>query len=308
MAEYLTPGVYLEETSFRSRSIEGVPTSTFGMAGLTRYGPVPFQLPAPRVTMIDKPLLVTSFTEFERAFGGLEDVGIGEDPRNYLAYAARAFFDNGGRRLYVSRVFPFATVTDAAGNTSIDVDANFAKLDLTGTPALASWRARWPGAAGSAISVQVGFRRSKNLLVGNQLRGLSPGCRRRDLRRPGRAAEGDRAADARPSWRTSGSSWPARAARSSCARTTAAPSRCRSARPCATSRSTSRWPWATSAWTPTPGSSWTPCTPAGSAGCCRPSSRPTRSAWSGSTWPGPTPTARPRRRRRPRSCSTRSSR
>ena len=33
MPEYLTPGVYVEETSFRSRSIEGVPTSTFGMAG-----------------------------------------------------------------------------------------------------------------------------------------------------------------------------------------------------------------------------------------------------------------------------------
>ena len=176
MAEYLTPGVYLEETSFRSRSIEGVPTSTFGMAGLTRYGPVPFQLPEPRVTMIDKPVLVTSFTEFERAYGGLEDVGSGEDQRNYLAYAARAFFDNGGRRLYVSRVFPFATVTDAAGNTSIDVDANFAKLELAGTPALATWRARWPGAAGVAISVQVGFRRSKNLLVGTQLRGLSPGA------------------------------------------------------------------------------------------------------------------------------------
>ena len=42
MPEYLTPGVYLEETSFRSRSIEGVATSTFGMTGLTRYGPVPY--------------------------------------------------------------------------------------------------------------------------------------------------------------------------------------------------------------------------------------------------------------------------
>jgi hypothetical protein len=32
MPEYLTPGVCLEETSFRSRSIEGVPTSTFRIA------------------------------------------------------------------------------------------------------------------------------------------------------------------------------------------------------------------------------------------------------------------------------------
>ena len=175
MPEYLTPGVYLEETSFRSRSIEGVPTSTFGMAGLTRYGPVPYQLTSPRVTMIDKPLLVTSFTEFERAFGSLDDVGGGEDTRNYLAYAARAFFDNGGRRLYVSRVFPFATMDDGAGNQVIDVDANFAKLELSGNPPVAAWRARWPGAAGSSTSVQVAFRRSKNVLIGGQLRGVFPG-------------------------------------------------------------------------------------------------------------------------------------
>jgi phage tail sheath protein FI len=42
MPEYLAPGVFVEEVSFRSRSIEGVPTSTTGMAGLTRTGPVCF--------------------------------------------------------------------------------------------------------------------------------------------------------------------------------------------------------------------------------------------------------------------------
>ena len=188
MPEYLTPGVYLEETSFRSRSIEGVPTSTFGMAGLTRYGPVPYQIAAPKVTMVDKPWLVTSFTEFERAFGGLEDVGSGDDTRNYLAFAARAFFDNGGRRLYVSRVFPFTKVNPGTPTEAIDVDKNFSRLDLAasggaaGAPPLAVWRARWPGAAGASISVQVSFRRSKNRLVrdaqGNNpvLQGLAPGA------------------------------------------------------------------------------------------------------------------------------------
>jgi phage tail sheath protein FI len=176
LPEYLTPGVYLEETSFRSRSIEGVPTSTFGMAGQTRYGPVPFQLADPKVTIIDKPLLVTSFTEFERAYGSLEPVGTGDDPVNYLAYAARAFFDNGGRRLYVSRVFPFATVDDGAGNQVVDVDANFAKLELAGGAAVGTWRARWPGDAGQSISVSVAFRRSKNRLVGTELRGVTKGA------------------------------------------------------------------------------------------------------------------------------------
>lgn len=176
MPEYLTPGVYLEETSFRSRSIEGVPTSTFGMAGLTAYGPVAYQLAAPVVTMVPRPVLVSSFTEFERAFGSLDDVGSGDDTRNYLAYAARAFFDNGGRRLYVSRVFPFTRALDQ----SIDVDAGFARLDLGGNPSVGTWRARWPGAAGRSISVSVAFQRSKNLLAagpdGPTLKGLSAGA------------------------------------------------------------------------------------------------------------------------------------
>ena len=68
MPEYLAPGVYVEEVSFRSKTIEGVPTSTTGFAGMTRYGPV--QYPGgPKTT---EPRLITSFTEFERVYGGLE--------------------------------------------------------------------------------------------------------------------------------------------------------------------------------------------------------------------------------------------
>jgi hypothetical protein len=36
--EYLAPGVYVEETSYRSKSIEGVPTSTRGFLGSIRRG------------------------------------------------------------------------------------------------------------------------------------------------------------------------------------------------------------------------------------------------------------------------------
>ena len=125
--------------------------------------------------MVNKPTLVTSFTEFERAFGSLEDVGTGNDTRNYLAYAARAFFDNGGRRLYVSRVFPFTR----DNNEFIVPDTDFAKLDI-GNPVAATWRARWPGLAGQTISVMVSFQRSKNILgtvSGTAtLRGVQPGA------------------------------------------------------------------------------------------------------------------------------------
>jgi phage tail sheath protein FI len=173
MPEYLTPGVYLEETSFRSKSIEGVPTSTFGMAGVTRYGPVPYVRNGEAVALVPKPVLVTSFTEYERAFGGLGPDGTIAGDTLYLAYSARAFFDNGGQRLYVSRVFPFT----AAPGAVIDTDVDFAKLAVG---AAGTWRARWPGSAGATINVSVTIQRGKNLRTTDGtgkvvLRGLSGG-------------------------------------------------------------------------------------------------------------------------------------
>lgn len=168
MPEYLTPAVYVEETSFRSKSIEGVPTSTFGMAGRTQYGPVPYKLPDNSVIMTPRPKLVTSYTEYERMYGGLT-TSAGE--QLYLAHAARSFFENGGRRLYVSRVFRMAETP--AGD--MDVAANFASLPI-GNPAIATWRARWPGEAGKTISVKVRFVRSKNVLIGGKLKGVFPGA------------------------------------------------------------------------------------------------------------------------------------
>ena len=49
MPEYLAPGVYVEEVSFRSKSIEGVSTTTTGFVGLARYGPcLLYTSPSPR--------------------------------------------------------------------------------------------------------------------------------------------------------------------------------------------------------------------------------------------------------------------
>ncbi|MEX0268933.1 phage tail sheath family protein [Leptolyngbyaceae cyanobacterium UHCC 1019] len=90
MPEYLAPGVYVEETSFRSKSIEGVGTSTTAFVGLTLKGPAGIT-----------PDLLTSFSDFERVYGGLNDIN---GKPNYIAHSVRAYFDNGGSRLYVSRV------------------------------------------------------------------------------------------------------------------------------------------------------------------------------------------------------------
>ncbi len=95
MPEYLAPGVYVEETSFRAKSIEGVSTSTTAFVGPTRKGPTD-----------GTPVLITSFGDFERIFGGFEDLnfGAGEVP-NYIAHAVRNYFDNGGARLFMARVY-----------------------------------------------------------------------------------------------------------------------------------------------------------------------------------------------------------
>src|SRR6476620_2108093 len=97
MPEYLAPGVYVEEVSFRPKSIEGVSTSTAGFVGATRYGPPE-----------GEPELVTSFSDFQRIYGGIDRLlfdGRRNENENYIAQAVRAFFDNGGKRLYVSRVY-----------------------------------------------------------------------------------------------------------------------------------------------------------------------------------------------------------
>src|SRR2546421_4008212 len=94
MPEYLAPGVYVEEVSFRSKSIEGVSTSTTGFAGMTRCGPVQYA-GGPRTS---EPRLITSFTEFERVYGGVHPLTGGataEDERNfYVAHPPRALFSH----------------------------------------------------------------------------------------------------------------------------------------------------------------------------------------------------------------------
>src|SRR5580765_2148645 len=142
MPEYLAPGVYVEEVSFRSKSIEGVPTSTTGFAGMSRYGPVRY-LSGPATS---EPRLITSFTEFESVYGGIEPLhapGDADERLPYMGHAARAFFLNGGTRLYVSRVF---TPRVTGGVT----DPGVASLPISVSGTTASWAARWPGLMGNA--------------------------------------------------------------------------------------------------------------------------------------------------------------
>ena len=86
MSDGSSPGVPVEERQPGPRPIEGVGTSTAGFAGITERGP-------------EYPCLTASWLEYQRWFGG----GLSEAV-SYLPHAARGFFENGGRQLYVARV------------------------------------------------------------------------------------------------------------------------------------------------------------------------------------------------------------
>ncbi len=94
MAEYLSPGVYVEEFESGAKPMEGVGTSTAGFVGLAQRGPVE-----------GVPQLITNFSDFRRTYGGyLSQNEFGE--YRFLAYAVESFFTNGGSRCFVTRVAP----------------------------------------------------------------------------------------------------------------------------------------------------------------------------------------------------------
>ena len=94
MAEYLSPGVYVEEYDSGATPMQGVSTSTAGFIGLAERGPV-----------IGQPQLVTSFADYKRMYGGyLSDAAYGSN--RFLPYAVEQFFANGGARAYIMRAVP----------------------------------------------------------------------------------------------------------------------------------------------------------------------------------------------------------
>ncbi len=143
MPEYLAPGVYVEETSFRSKSIEGVSTTTTGFIGPCRFGPVDLENE-----------LVTSLGEFELTYGGGQQLHFESDfHHNYLWHAVRAFFTEGGKRLYISRIF---RPIDESPGVEGDVLQATGYVDGCGRALIGasaanglSIRARYPGAHGN---------------------------------------------------------------------------------------------------------------------------------------------------------------
>lgn len=94
MAEYLSPGVYVEEIDSGVATMEGVSTSIAGFIGVAEKGPVG-----------SVPRMATNFSDFKQIYGTYLSERESGNYR-FLAYAVEHFFINGGFRCFVTRVAP----------------------------------------------------------------------------------------------------------------------------------------------------------------------------------------------------------
>jgi uncharacterized protein len=96
------PGVYIEEIPSGVRTITGVATSITAFLGRTILGPT------------NEPVMINSFGDFERQFGGL---GV----KYPLSYAVRDFYLNGGSQAIIVRLYKDpATPSDAKASFTVD--------------------------------------------------------------------------------------------------------------------------------------------------------------------------------------------
>jgi phage tail sheath protein FI len=134
MPEYLRPGVFIEEIERGPRPIEGVPTSTAAFLGLAERGPI-------------KPLLVTSYKDYSRYFGGV----FGSS--NFLPYSVSGFFENGGKRMFACRL-----VGETATPAQAEVGDFFLRAAGPGSWGLRVWARLGPSTTLKQDTTPVGFR------------------------------------------------------------------------------------------------------------------------------------------------------
>lgn len=85
MANYQTPGVYVEEVESGSKPIEAGATNIVGFLGIAEKGPV------------NEAVLVTNWTQYTKFFGGMHCGG-------WLGHAVYQFFQNGGTKCYINNL------------------------------------------------------------------------------------------------------------------------------------------------------------------------------------------------------------
>jgi len=124
------PGVYVEELPSSARTISTVTTSVTAFVGHTRRGP------------LNEPVRVTSFTEFERRFGGLS-------AQSAVGYAVHQFFGNGGTVAVIVRV--------AKANTGKAACVTLESTEGHSESSVLEVHAKEPGVWGNGLRVAVDY-------------------------------------------------------------------------------------------------------------------------------------------------------
>jgi len=99
MPEYLSPGIYIEEIDRGPKPIEGVGTAMAAFVGFTEKAELLRRVDGETIVenVINKPQLVTNWSQFVERFGGFVDGA-------YLPQAVYGYFHNGGTRCYIVSV------------------------------------------------------------------------------------------------------------------------------------------------------------------------------------------------------------
>lgn len=154
MAEYLSPGVYVEEFDSGIKAMEGVGTSTAGFVGMAQKGPVR-----------GLPVLITSMADYQRRFGGYLPERIYGDKR-FLPYAVEQFFNNGGSSCYVMRVCgEERTAENGEPVQGSPACASAALRAESAQDAFLTVRASNPGAWGNGVQVRLTLRTRNRVRV-----------------------------------------------------------------------------------------------------------------------------------------------
>lgn len=135
MAQYLSPGVYVEEKSSGVKPIEGVGTSTGAFVGIAEKGPV------------GEAVQIANWTQFVNKFGGYISNG-------NLAFAVNQFFSEGGTRCFVVRTCHYENITKNNSMTSRPAVGTLMDGEVTAEPSL-GLIANSDGEWGGDISVEV---------------------------------------------------------------------------------------------------------------------------------------------------------
>lgn len=132
MAKYSAPGVYVRETD-ESLYVRQSASAVAGFIGIADKGP------------IGVATLVTNWAQFVETFGGFR-------ADSWLAYAVKAFFDNGGGVCYITRTVHYADPTDPTTATSAAATVDI--VDSGALPAL-TVTAKSPGLWAEGYTVEV---------------------------------------------------------------------------------------------------------------------------------------------------------